>query len=177
MNIFIVDKDPAKAAQMLPDRHVVKMILETCQMLSVIYSPWYHNWGVLHKKDGTFYATEKGAFRNHPCTKWAAENHYNLAWLISHGIGLCFEYTERYSKFHSCQETIGEAMAIFHSCSNGVAVSDYKQVNNFVRAMPDEYKLDTSIDDVTAYRMYVASKPWVSSNYLRKPERKPDWVQ
>ena len=50
------------------------------------------------------------------------------------------------------------------------------KVENFVRAMPDEYKLDTSIDTFTAYKMYIASKPWVASNYLRMPQRKPDWV-
>jgi hypothetical protein len=50
------------------------------------------------------------------------------------------------------------------------------KVENFVRAMPDEYKLDTSIDTFTAYKMYIASKPWVASNYLRMPERKPDWI-
>jgi len=42
--------------------------------------------------------------------------------------------------------------------------------------MPDEFKLDTSIDDVTAYRMYVASKDWVADNYLRCPDRKPVWL-
>jgi len=42
--------------------------------------------------------------------------------------------------------------------------------------MPDEYKLDTSIDTFTAYKMYIASKPWVASNYLRDESRKPDWI-
>jgi hypothetical protein len=50
------------------------------------------------------------------------------------------------------------------------------KVTPFARAMPDEYKLDTSIDTFTAYKMYIASKPWVASNYLRIPERKPEWV-
>ena len=46
----------------------------------------------------------------------------------------------------------------------------------FDRAMPDEYKLDDSIDTFTAYKMYIASKPWVKDNYLRMPERKPSWI-
>lgn len=174
MNIFVVDEDPINAAKQLPDKHVVKMALETCQMLSIIYSPWYHNWGYIHKADGTPYATEKGAFRNHPCTKWAAENEYNLAWLITHGLGLCFEYTERYSKRHSCQSTIEEAMSIFHS--QGYSIYTFDKVTKYARAMPDEIKFDDSIDDVLAYRKYVASKPWVATNYIRIPERKPNWV-
>jgi len=42
--------------------------------------------------------------------------------------------------------------------------------------MPDEYKHDASIDTFTAYKMYISSKPWVASNYLRDPSRQPDWV-
>ena len=48
--------------------------------------------------------------------------------------------------------------------------------DDFTRAMPDEFKYDDSIDTFTAYKMYVSSKPWVSDNYLRKPERKPEWI-
>ena len=43
-------------------------------------------------------------------------------------------------------------------------------------AGPDEFKYDTSIDIFTAYKYYIKSKPWVSSNYLRDPSRKPSWV-
>jgi hypothetical protein len=42
--------------------------------------------------------------------------------------------------------------------------------------MPEEFKFDNTITDVEAYRMYVASKPWVADNYLRIPERKPAWM-
>ena len=172
MNIFIVDRDPVTAATLLPDRHVVKMSLETCQLLSIVYSDWYHGWGDLHKQDGTPYSTSKGAFRNHPCTKWVAESYDNLFWLLSHGLGLCEEYTYRYGKRHACQSTIEEACNIFDAKSLHVNPN----IRSFVRAMPDEFKLNKNIDDVTAYRLYVASKPWVKNNYLRKPDRKPSWV-
>ena len=42
--------------------------------------------------------------------------------------------------------------------------------------MPDEFKYDTSIDTITAYKRYIASKPWQTSNYLRDPSRKPNWL-
>ena len=60
MNIFVTDPDPVKSAEVLPDKHVVKMPLETCQMLAVVYSKWYYNWGddLLPKKDGKPYKTE-----------------------------------------------------------------------------------------------------------------------
>ncbi len=61
MNIFVTSPDPVESAQVLPDKHIVKMPLETCQMLAVVYSKWYFNWGndLLPKKDGTPYNTEK----------------------------------------------------------------------------------------------------------------------
>ena len=69
MNIFVTHPDPLKSAVVLPDKHVVKMPLETTQMVSLLFSPWYYDWGEVFKKDGTPYDTTKGAFRNHPCTK------------------------------------------------------------------------------------------------------------
>jgi len=48
--------------------------------------------------------------------------------------------------------------------------------DDFARAMPDEWKTDNSIDTITAYKRYIASKPWAPTNYLRKPERKPAWM-
>lgn len=175
MNIFVVDKCPAKSAQQLPDRYTVKMPVETAQMVSIIYSKWYYDWGTISKKDGSPYNTKKGSHRNHPCTKWAADNHYNLAWLIAHGIHLCFEYEHRYQKRHSCLNTMEEAMVIFHNNAK-ISIAEHINVKEFVRAMPDEYKLDNTIDTFTAYKMYVASKPWVCDNYLRRPETKPDWI-
>lgn len=175
MNIFAVDSHPILAAHQLPDRHVTKMVLETCQLISIIYSKWYYNWGDIHKADGTPYATQKGAFRNHPSTIWGAQNEYNLAWLIVHGCALSMEYTHRYGKIHSCNSTLLEAKKIFHSKTKK-AITIHCMVNKFARAMPDDIKYDTSIDDVTAYRKYVNTKEWVSTNYLRCPQRKPQWV-
>ena len=45
MNIFVTDPDPTVSAEVLPDKHIVKMPLETCQMLAVVYSKWYFAWG------------------------------------------------------------------------------------------------------------------------------------
>ena len=166
MNIFVTDPDPTKSAQSLPDKHIVKMPLESCQMLAIVASTkWGHGFGKLPKLDGTPYLTDKGAFRGHPCTIWAQENY---RWLIEHGLALCAEYTHRYGKVHSCQHTLEHAKMIFPP-SNG-------EVTPFARAMPDEFKYDTSIDTITAYKRYIASKPWASSNYLRDPSRKPNWL-
>ena len=172
MNIFVTSADPCESAKVLPDKHIVKMPLETCQMLSIVASDkWGHGYGTLPKANGTPYATEKGAFRNHPCTVWASETIKNSRWLIRHGLALCEEYSNRYKKVHSCLFTLAYANQIFP-----LDPIQKSTLTPFVRAMPDEYKLDTSIDTFTAYKMYIASKPWVKKNYIRIPERKPDWI-
>ena len=176
MNIFVTDRDPVKSAQCLPDKHVVKMPLESCQMLAIVASKeWGHGFGKLPKIDGTSYLTEKGAFRNHPSTKWAAASIYNTAWLIQHGCSLADEYNKRYGKVHTCAKTLFEAKKIFHRKTDQPIVC-WGMAENFSRAMPDEWKKDDTIDTFTAYKLYIASKPWVKDNYLRIPDRKPDWI-
>jgi len=170
MNIFVTHESPYESAQVLPDKHIVKMPLETCQMLSIVASDkWGHGYGTLPKADGQPYATEKGAFRNHPCTIWANETLANARWLLQHGFALCEEYAARYGKVHTCFQTLLEADKIFPKTKLDAHTP-------FVFAGPDEFKLDTSISIFDKYKMYIASKPWVCDNYLRLPHRKPEWV-
>ena len=177
MNIFVTNDCPVQSARNLPDKHIVKMPLETCQMLAIIYSDWYYGIGQLHKVNGQPYATKHGAFRKHPCTQWAAENYWNLSWLISHGMALCDEYTARYGKVHSCQSAISEAIVIFEAAFD-FNVDIYKDSlpMTFTRAMPEDIKFDTTIDTITAYKRYLNTKPWLATNYLRIPSRKPSFI-
>jgi hypothetical protein len=58
MNIFAVNVDPGqRAAQQLPDKHVTKMILESAQMLSIVYSPHYWDIGTVAKVNGEPFKT------------------------------------------------------------------------------------------------------------------------
>ena len=176
MNIFVTDHCPIQSARNLPDKHIVKMPLETCQMLAIIYSDWYYGVGKLYKKDGTPYATKRGAFRSHPCTIWAAANQYNLAWLIKHGLALCDEYYQRYGKVHTCYDVIRQAVRIYHACFDGDINDASRKVTEFTRAMPESIKFDTTIDTITAYKQYLNTKPWLATNYLRRPDRKPSFI-
>ena len=176
MNIFVTDSCPIQSARNLPDKHIVKMPLETCQMLSIIYSDWYYGVGKLYKSDGTPYRTAHGAFRKHPCTIWAADNQYNLAWLIVHGVALCDEYTARYGKVHTCLDVISQAERIYKRCFDLDHYDASQQVTSFTRAMPEYLKFDTTIDTITAYKRYLNTKSWLASNYLRIPSRKPSFI-
>ena len=140
---------------------------------NVVIEDWEYD--LLPKKDGTPYNTEKGAFRGHPCTIWAAESVANTAWLIQHGFALLNEYETRYGKIHSCQTAMNAAEEVFEK-HTGKTLDCHKEATPFAFAGPDEFKHDSSIDILTKYKRYIASKPWVCDNYLRKPDRKPDWV-
>ena len=176
MNIFVTDPCPIQSARNLPDKHIVKMPLETCQMLAIIYSDWYYGVGKLYKKDGTPYATKRGAFRSHPCTIWAAANQYNLAWLILHGIALCDEYYQRYGKVHTCYDVICQAQHIYHDCFDDDLNDAAAKVTDFTRAMPEYIKYNTRINTIEAYKYYLNTKPWLAHNYLRIPSRKPSFI-
>ena len=176
MNIFVTDQCPIQSARNLPDKHIVKMPLETCQMLAIIYSDWYYGIGQLHKVNGQPYATKRGAFRKHPCTIWAAAHYGNLSWLITHGLALCDEYKARYNKTHSCYAPMLEAVSIFEAAFD-FNIDIYKDtVDTFTRAMPEYLKFDDTIDTITAYKRYLNTKPWLATNYLRIPSRKPSFI-
>ena len=177
MNIFVTDRCPVQSARNLPDKHIVKMPLETCQMLAIIYSDWYYGVGKLYKQDGTPYRTSHGAFRNHPCTQWAAANQYNLAWLILHGVALCDEYHQRFlPKVHTCYDVLAQAQVIYHNCFDELLTDAAAKVTDFTRAMPESIKYDNTISTITAYKRYLNTKPWLATNYLRIPSRKPSFI-
>ena len=97
MNIFYLDKDPVIAAQMSCDKHCIKMILESAQMLSTAHR-------VL---DGDEYADNVGlykmAHKNHPSTIWVRSSSANYDWLYIHMVSLMNEYTHRYGKHHATE--------------------------------------------------------------------------
>lgn len=169
MNIFVTSQWPAESAIVLPDKLVNKMSIESCQMLALVASDYYHNYGTIPKKDGTPYKTKNSKHKNHPCTKWAAESIHNAYWLIKHGMNLCDEFQLRYGKPHGCYNTLLQAYYLFPK-------GKITEVTPFVRAMPDYLKNDTSIDTFEAYRRYIATKEWAKDNYRKMPERKPEWI-
>lgn len=125
MNIFAVDRNPVIAAQMLCDKHVVKMILESAQIMSTINGGPY-----------------KPTHANHPCVIWA-QKRTNYEWLAKHALALCQEYTVRYNKVHKCQPIIIELANKAHLRPIGCS--------DFVQCMPEQYR---DVDPVYAYRKY-----------------------
>jgi|TARA_B110000908_G_scaffold2877_1_gene3941 hypothetical protein len=113
MNIFVLSDDPVQAAQDQCDKHVVKMIVESAQMLSTVHrmldgtiTQRLSNSG---KRTLKYYELHddredilyKAVHHNHPCTVWSRENCCNYNWHYEHFTALCDEYTYRYGKIHA----------------------------------------------------------------------------
>jgi len=134
VNIFVLDYDPILAARMHCDKHCVKMVLESCQILStVVYDQLGH-------------APYKPTHRSHPCVLWAARSSANARWLVRLTDTLFIEYTARYGKTHKSQEVLEELKRLLRDCRFG-----QKELTPFVQAMPDQYR---EADTVRAYRAY-----------------------
>lgn len=134
MNIFVLSNDPVEAAQMLKLGHIVKMPLESAQMLCTAL--WTQNIS----------APYKPAYPKHPCTMWVQESSANFEWLVAHSLEICKMYTLFYKKIHKSQLVIEE-------CYNLFQADFFKRTNitSFAQAMPEKYK---SFDSVVAYRGY-----------------------
>ena len=162
MNIFFLDECPIKAAQMQCDRHVVKMILESAQLLSTAH----------RELDGDEHADEVGLYKrthkNHPSAVWARQSNSHYYWLHEHFLALCDEYSYRYGKTHLSDTKF--RVALYSSPDNCPA-------NEWVdppQCMPDMYKHG---DTVIAYRSYYRLDKSVNDWFCYNKNRcRPWWL-
>ena len=163
MNIFVLDESPIISAQMQCDKHIVKMPLETAQMLCSVWHRYGQGMNVPYKE----------AHRNHPCTLWVGDSMDNYNWLWLHGMELCFEYTRRYNKIHKCQQVI---MDLSYPSPSKFNFDNYFKTPH-PQAMPDIYKstkLRIHNNTVRAYRQYyVNDKKDIAKWERGRPM--PDW--
>jgi len=135
MNIFFLDWDVNKSAKDHCDKHVVKMILETAQLLCGVHHIDSHN---------TSHVPYKLSHKNHPCAIWTRSSLSNYLYLCELGLALCKEYTNRYGKRHKSQDVIEWCLI------NKPKIKDIGFTEP-PKAMPDEYKVS---DVVESYRNY-----------------------
>lgn len=114
MNIFFSSPEPCKCAVVLDDKRVIKMILESAQIMST--AAVYHKmrkherkkYQWKNKKCRDLYAMSMGIYKpthmNHPCVKWAIKDRQNYRWLWMHFNSLCEEYARRFNKRHKCED-------------------------------------------------------------------------
>jgi len=98
MNIFILDENPVAAANMLCDKHVVKMVTESAQMLSTAHRLLD---GAPELSDEREQSLMKVVHSHHPCTLWTMRSASNYMWHYDHYKAISDEYTYRYGKQHA----------------------------------------------------------------------------
>lgn len=152
MNIFILDYDKQKSASYHCDKHVVKMVTETAQMLCT----GLH----MHNINAKYKPTHK----NHPCTIWAASSRSNWLWLKEFGLYLYEEYRFRYNnKLHKAGEVIKNLPEpLFEDMG----------LTNFALAMPEIYKCS---DVVKSYRDYYLNEKYELFHYTKR--KIPYWIK
>lgn len=156
MNIFAVDACPFKSADALRDDHIVKMPLETAQILCAVA----HRYGVP--------ARYKLTHARHPCVLWAGETRTNVAWAWLHGFALCEAYRKRYGREHACAVVLVELEA----AGLLMAVPD-GPLTPFAQAMPDVYRRE---DAHEAYRAYYAAEKAVGPRARWTRRERPEWL-
>ena len=167
MNLFILSSNPTEAAEAHADKHVVKMILEACQMLYsahwvIAYPELLENKSavgvsraqkLLALPPSLLKAPKRGggeqAYRpvhlHHPCTKWIRASLENYIWACDLAIAIGHEFTFRYGKIHGCQahaEWLRQNPPLLPSLG----------LQTFAIAMNLEYKI--SDDPIECYHHY-----------------------
>lgn len=148
MNIFVLSKSPKQSAAYHGDKHVIKMVLESCQMLYSAH--WFYSpsgeslmYAPLSKSGQLGY---KPAHINHPCTKWVRESKENYIWTARLAICLAEEYEYRWpGRVHSCKE---HAVWLKANIPRGFPMVS---LTPFAIAMDVEFKMK---DAVASYRNY-----------------------
>lgn len=151
MNIFYLHHNPRKCAKYHFDRHVVKMILESVQLLC----------SAIWMTGGE--APYKLSHKNHPSSIWARASKANWLWLQQLAFALCEEYTFRYGKTHKSE-------AIARSLTVPQDLPDIPFTPPTL-AMYDWCKMDNTIQSYRRY-YYFGKKPSLRRWKNRNP---PKW--
>ena len=172
MNIFILSLNPKECAKFHCDKHVVKMILETVQLLYCAHwilqtgNKWIESCQVA-TIDAKTVGPYKQTHKNHPCSIWARESVSNYNYLATLGMALCEEYTYRYGKVHNCQYHLNWLI-------KNVPKNNKKERTEFPQAITNT-KYRVKDDPVQAYRNYYKGD---KSSFAKWTKRKiPNWFK
>lgn len=177
MNIFYIDENPLQAAQWMVDKHVVKMILESAQLLSTAHRVLdgdmfvgktatgrnVKRWKLHDAREDVLY---QATHINHPSAVWCRESVENYNWLADHMFALLQEYTYRYEKKHKIE---GELSYMLQSPPNNLKEWPMTKMPS---AMAEEYVI--SDDPITNYRNYY--KNGKTRMFSWKKRQPPEWI-
>jgi hypothetical protein len=175
MNIFYLHTKAVNAAADHCDKHVVKMILESSQLLSTAHrvldgeptvelskaNRKIKRWKLNDWREEVLY---KATHVNHPSAVWVRESKYHYRWLANLNRGLCSEYYIRYNKQHACTNLMLDLLHFYPDNIKDIGFTEPPQ------CMPDECKVPGNA--VQAYRnYYMQEKRGIAEwRYTEKPE-------
>lgn len=162
MNIFILSDTPYHAAIQQCDAHVVKMVLESTQLLCNCFP------------ENTFPGQYKRTHYNHPCSIWARESLLNFGWLLDHAHWLALEYHKRYGRIHKCRTVLDIIELIDYS-----KYFDKFEQTPFALAMPDsciQFNEKGDIDPIKSYRTYYITKSKTMKRFTYTGRTAPEWL-
>lgn len=164
MNIFVLDQNPEIAARSLCDKHIVKMIVESCQLLST------------HERleNGLGEERYKITHKNHPC-RLCLSNGNNFIWLCYHLNAMLNEYTLRYGKVHKCQKLFDKYWAQF------LDLTYLPEKLTFPKCMPSEFwvgeeKIGNIEEIVASYKNYYKFKSNSLKQFRYTKRISPQWL-
>lgn len=174
MNIFYLDESPELAAQFHNNKHVVKMIVETAQLLCTAhrvldgYTKSVEVNGrtknVICLDDIMMHnALYRATHVNHPSAVWIRESDANYQWTYQLFLSLLSEYTFRYEKRHKSEFLIDYLCKLPKNIPTAAFTAP-------PQAMPDEYKNENT---VVAYRTYYKEDKQRLAEWKRR--EKPHW--
>jgi hypothetical protein len=163
MNIFFIDQDPVIAAQAMTDKHVIKMILESAQLLSTAHRVLDGYESAIVTKAGhnkksyvlpdVFYNNilYKSTHVNHPSGIWSRESSSNYMWLYKHMMSLGYEYTKRYNKVHKTITELACALSVF---PKNIKIGPLTPMR--IAITNEQWHRDSPVDSYRAY--YIGEK-------------------
>jgi hypothetical protein len=178
VNIFYLDHDVRKCAEMHNDKHVVKMILEYAQLLSTAHRVLdgveliglsdsgrkKKFWTLGDSRDYTLY---KATHINHPSAVWVRQSAQNYMWLAEMLEVLCGEYTYRYGKVHKVERD-GLMQLLKNEFPKNLPIAPFTEPTP---AMPDDVKV--SGDSIKSYRNYYINNKAHLANWKKRTT--PEW--
>jgi len=156
MNIFFLHPLPKIAAGMHCDKHVGKMLIESCQLLATAHHLYGNGANVSYK----------ATHANHPSAIWVRQSRLHYNYVVDLALGLGAEFSKRYGKHHKSHQVLVDELLKAPPAMYDLPLTWCAPT----LAMPDEFKCN---DAITAYRNYYASKAKTMAMAYHKGERQP----
>jgi len=175
MNIFFLSMNSTTLANMYCDQHVIKILLEICQML---YTAWFYSNQTEYVEINAPYTINKSrrgyrpSHKNHPMTLWISSSRENYMFAAEIAMSLALEYNKRFGKIHACSK---HALWLYKNQPNYFEIRESEKAyyatkdvrNDLTRipeCMPDKYKVPSIIE---SYKLYYMGEKEGFARYTR----------